>query len=249
MAATFEFRDVGVRFGSVDALSGVNLSFDQGAVALIGPNGSGKTTLLRLLAGLQAPTRGVIEAPRSAAIAYVAQLTGQHHWMPLTVGEVILTARYRRSTRWRRMTADDHRAVLEAASRLGVHDVLERRFADLSGGRRQRTLIARAVAAHPTTLLLDEPITGLDPTSQQLILDLITEQRDQGHLVVFSTHHLEETENCDRVILVNGYIVADGRPADVLSTDNLAELFGAHLIHPDSTAQPLVIDEHVSHDH
>lgn len=249
MAASFELDNVGVRFGAVDALCGVDLSFDHGAVALIGPNGSGKTTLLRLLAGLQEPTSGIVHGHRTGGVAYVAQLTGQHHWMPLTVEEVILTARYQRSARWRRMRAEDRAAVHEAAERLGVDDVLERRFADLSGGLRQRTLIARAIAARPTTLLLDEPITGLDPTSQELILDLVAEQRARGNLVVFSTHHLEETKDCDRVVLVNGYIVADGPPAHVLTTTHLAELFGAHLVRPGRTTGPIVIDEHVHHDH
>ncbi|MDG2113756.1 MAG: metal ABC transporter ATP-binding protein, partial [Actinomycetota bacterium] len=185
---TIDLEGVSFRYGAVTALADVDLSLRGGEiVSLIGQNGSGKTTLLRLLAGLEQPSSGQLQRT-NAAVAYVGQLQHHHPWMPLTVGEVITTARYRERGLWRRITTSDHDMCRSAAGRLGVDDIWSKRFTDLSGGQRQRTVIARALAADAQVVLLDEPITGLDLTSQRVITDVMQAERTAGRLVLFSTH-------------------------------------------------------------
>ncbi len=244
-----EFDDVALRFGSVTALEGVTTAFHGGEiVALIGPNGSGKTTLLRLLAGLAHPSAGTLQRSPDLEVGYVGQLQLHHAWMPLTAGEVVLTARYRSLGLWRRLRVEDRQLCRSAVERLDVADLWNRRFADLSGGQRQRVLIARAIASGAEMLLLDEPITGLDLGSQRLITDVMVAERAAGRLVVFSTHHLEETRVCDRVLLTRGRLVADGPPAEVLTPTNLGELFGSHAVRRIDDVMLLIDDHHHHHD-
>lgn len=222
------------------------ISFDLGTtVAIMGPNGSGKTTLLRSLAGLQRLSVGAIERSGVEAAGWVAQHQHQHPWMPLTVREVVTTGRYRTRGLLRPLRRADRRAVVVAADRLDVGDLLDRAFGDLSGGQRQRVLVAAALATDADLLLLDEPITGLDLVSQQLILDVVDAERDGGRLVVMSTHHLAEARHCDRVVLLNTTVVADGVPDEVLTPTNLATAFGPRLVvsDPDGAAV-VVVDDH-----
>lgn len=251
---------VEVRFGGRLALStGPDpLIFSSGiSVALIGPNGSGKTTLLRVLAGLQTPTTGTIHRPspsngpvrQGSGVAYVSQHQHQHSWIPLTVREVMAIGRYGRTGLVRPFRRVDRSAIAEAAERLEVVDLLDRSFGALSGGQRQRVLVAAALVAQADCLLLDEPITGLDLVSQEIILAVVAAERDQGRLVVLSTHHLDEARHCDRVVLLNTTVVADGPPAESLKAEHLADAFGARMVSPSPGAAigqdpPVVIDDH-----
>lgn len=221
---------VTLAYGSRTALDVDHLSLDgPELVALIGPNGSGKTTLLRLLAGLASPTTGTIERS-GIEVAYVSQRHDQHFWMPLTVGEVMRMGRYRTAGLLGRIGGADRRAMMAAAERLEVADLMGRSFGELSGGQRQRVLIATALVADAECLLLDEPISGLDLPSQQIITEIAAEERDKGRLVVMSTHHLDEATACDRVIVLATRVIADGPPDVVLRPEALAEAFGRRVL-------------------
>jgi ABC-type Mn2+/Zn2+ transport system ATPase subunit len=227
----FVLDGVRVRFGHHLALDIDRLTLDAGtSVAVMGPNGSGKTTLLRVLAGLLEPTSGRLVTQDRPVVAYVAQHQHQHPWMPLTVTEVLRMGRYRHRGLFRPLRRADRRTIQLVAERLEVTDLLGRPFGQLSGGQRQRVLMAGALANEADCLLLDEPITGLDLPSQRLILDVIEGERDDGRLVVLTTHHLEEAERCDRVLLLNTRVVADGPPEQALTEEHLADAFGARLM-------------------
>lgn len=232
-----------VHHGDVVALAPTDLSIGSGcALALVGSNGSGKTTLLHLIAGLLQPTAGTIDV--FGRIALVAQHQAHHPWMPLSVDEVLRMGRYRGLVH--RLKRSDREAIDRAAERLEVAHLRRRAFGALSGGERQRVLVAKAVASGAEVLLLDEPITGLDLPSQARILEVIDEHAGSGGTVVFSTHHLGEASRADRVLLMAGCVLADGRPEDVLVPDLLAEAFGGRMVLADGTA--VVVDEH-HHDH
>jgi manganese/iron transport system ATP-binding protein len=126
---------------------------------------------------------------------------------------------------------------------LPITDLRNRSFGELSGGQRQRVLVASALAADAPVLLLDEPITGLDIPSQQLILEVMAAEAANGHLVMISTHHLDEARHCDRVVLLNTAVVADGHPDEVLCRGHLEATFGAHALTVGPTGVGLV-DHH-----
>ena len=231
-----------VHYGDLVALAPTDLDVRAGeTIALVGSNGSGKSTLLHLLAGLLEPTDGAVR--RTASVALVAQHHHHHPWMPLSVDEVLRMGRYRS---WvRPLGRTDRLAIARAAERLDVAHLRRRPFGELSGGQQQRVLVAKAIAAEPDLLLLDEPITGLDLPSQATILEVIAEQADRGGAAVFSTHHLGEARRASRVLLLAGCVLADGTPDEVLVPETLAEAFGGRMV----AGTTMVIDEHHHDDH
>lgn len=230
-----------MHFGSRVALAPTDLSFERSqSVAVIGANGSGKSTLLKLIAGLLTATDG--EVVVNGSVAFVGQHQHHHQWMPLSVEEVLRMGRYRS---WvGRVRQVDRTAIDEAAELLEVADLLKRSFGALSGGQRQRVLVAKAVATQADVLLLDEPITGLDLPSQQVILDVIEGHAARGGVTLFTTHHLGEARRADRVLLLAGCVLADGSPEDVLVPELLAEAFGGRMV----AGEAVVVDEHHHHD-
>lgn len=233
MNAVFQLDHVSVRLDGRTALDVEHLELRGGElIGLIGSNGSGKTTLLRVLANLISVDEGTVHGDRSR-VAYVGQRQDQHRWMPLTVTEVLRMGRYGQTGLLGRLGGTDRRAITAAAERLQISDLIDRPFGDLSGGQKQRVLLATALTTDAPTLLLDEPITGLDLPSQQIITAIASEERDVGRLVVISTHHLDEARICDRVILLANRVVADGTPDEVLQPALLAEAFGQRVVHLD----------------
>ena len=236
-----QLRETCMHFGSRVALAPTDLIIDHfKAVAVIGANGSGKSTLLKLIAGLVKPTDG--EVTVNGSVAFVGQHQHQHQWMPLSVDEVLRMGRYR--SLLGRVRREDRSAIEEAAELLDVTDLLKRSFGALSGGQRQRVLVAKAVATQADVLLLDEPITGLDLPSQQVILDVIESHAARGGATLYTTHHLGEARRADRVLLLAGCVLADGIPGDVLVPELLAEAFGGRMVAGDA----VVVDEHHHHD-
>ncbi len=237
--------DVSVWFGTTLALDHVSFTLPSGtSTALVGPNGSGKTTALDLIAGLIEPTSGTIavSTPEATRPAYVLQHRGHATWLPLTVAEVVRMGRFGARGLVGRFGHDDHVAVLEAADRLEVADLFRRQYGELSGGQRQRTRVAQALAQRSPLLLMDEPITGLDLASQQRILEVVDQETAAGHTVVMSTHHLDEATRCDRVLLLDGQLVADGPPARALTDENLRRAYGGRVFSTDRGIT--ILDDH-----
>ncbi len=250
-----ELRGATVRFGAGadPALLDIDLRVERGtSLALVGANGSGKSTLLDVLSGLLSPTGGKAQKATDLRVAYVRQHGPQGDWVPLTALEVVRMGRYRGGRRFGRLGPDDRTAIERASERMEVADVLDRSFDELSGGQRQRVMIAQALCQEPNLLLLDEPITGLDLPSQQLILDLIDHEPLAGTTVIVSTHHLDEARHCREVALLAGCIVALGPPEQVLQPDRLRQAFGPRVLgqHEDHEhdSELFVLDHH-GHDH
>ncbi len=232
-----ELSDLTVAYDGKVALRSLNHVFQPGtSTAVMGANGSGKTTLLNVMAGLLQPTRGTI-SPVPKDLGYVMQ-HGQGGWMPITAGEVIEMGRYRRRGLLGRLDTTDREAIADAASRLDITPLLGRQFHELSGGQQQRVRVARALAGQPDTVLFDEPITGLDLLSQDLILQVIADETARGTTVVVTTHHLDEARHCNMVILLATELVAVGGPDQVLRPDNLRAAFGDR-----------ILGDHEGHDH
>lgn len=239
---------------NVSVCLGPNLALDQCCltlgrselVGLIGANGAGKSTLLRLLGAFLEPSSGTFEA-KTDRVAYVAQHHDHLCWMPVTVDEVLKMGRYRNLGLFGRFGPQDKAAINSAAERLGVDNLRRRTFGELSGGQQQRVFIASALASESDCLLLDEPITGLDIPSQQIILEVVAAERDAGRLVVMSTHHLEEAAICDRVIVLANRVVIDGPPEQALQPEPLIEAFGQRVVQvagSPSDSPLILLDDH-----
>ena len=238
-----------VREGQV-ALGSSTFRVPEAAItAVIGPNGSGKSTLLHGATGLLPLESGSIEVlgktPVEARreVAYVVQHMNVNPGIPMTVREVVSMGRYPTTGLLKRLGAADKAQVTDAMALLRIDDLADRQVARLSGGQRQRVFVAQALAQDHRVLFMDEPLTGLDIQSAQTIDDIMHEEPARGCSVVFTTHDLEEARAADHVILVSGYVVADGAPEDVLTPENLATAYGLGLLHPENTAGLGIIDD------
>lgn len=224
--------------------------------AIIGPNGSGKSTLLHAAAGLLPLQSGTLTVkglePQAARtdIAYVLQHMNVNPGVPMTVKEVVSMGRYATLGLVGRQSSEDKQRVRDSMALLRIDDLAHRQVSRLSGGQRQRVFVAQALAQEHSILFMDEPLTGLDIQSAQTIDDIIHEEPARGCSVVFTTHDLEEAKAADHVILVSGYVVADGPPEAVLTPANLSKAYGLGLLHPENSGELGIIDDaHDPHIH
>ncbi|QMV84484.1 anchored repeat-type ABC transporter ATP-binding subunit [Corynebacterium hindlerae] len=223
-----------VNLAGREVLRGVDLEIAPGEfVGLIGPNGAGKTTLFRSILGLLPMASGdiLISGERVAKardrIGYVPQ-RHEFAWdFPISIHDTVMTGRARSIGWLRRPRVDDYKAVDRALGRVRLQELADRPIGELSGGQRQRVLVARALASDPDILLLDEPFTGLDMPSAELLLELFNELAEEGVAIVMSTHNLPEAmEVCSRVVLLNGKVIASGSPDELQDQNVWMEAFG-----------------------
>lgn len=231
-------QDVRVVYGTQEALR-ATLDLRAGEFsAIIGPNGAGKSTLLKALLGLIPVSSGNITfAPHLGrpkdAIAYVPQQQTLDWGFPVTVWDTAMMGRTARLGWGRWPGKADREKVSEALHKADVYDLRTRHIGALSGGQRQRVLLARMLVRDAQILLLDEPLTGVDVSSQERIMSLLRVQANEGRAVVMVTHDLETAAAaCDRLILLNRSVVAQGRPDEVYIPANIAATFSSsHLGH------------------
>src|SRR4051794_1455989 len=222
--------DVTAGYGDRLALEHVTVAVEPGSLlAVVGPNGAGKSTLLKLMAGLVEPWSGrvqILGAPpgrEARRVAYVPQAELVDWGFPVTVEDVVMMGRFPRLGPVRRPGKDDRRAVVEALAQGGMDQHLGTQIGRLSGGQRRRVFLARALAAEPDLFLLDEPVTGIDPTTQELLMDLLEAQAKRGKTVVATTHDLATAaERFHQVLAVNRTVVAYGPAEIVLDAEVLA---------------------------
>ncbi|QIQ06606.1 anchored repeat-type ABC transporter ATP-binding subunit [Streptomyces liangshanensis] len=218
-----EVSSLSVELGGRLALSDVGLTVRAGElVGLIGPNGAGKTTLLRAILGLLTPHTGSVRIDgrpverRRGSVGYVPQ-RHEFAWdFPLSVEQAVLTGRTRRIGLLRRPGPADRAAVAEAIERVALTALRRRPIGELSGGQRQRVLVARALALRPSLLLLDEPFTGLDVPTQELLTSLFHQLRQENKALLMTTHDLPAAAGmAGRLCLLNRTVVADGPPGEL----------------------------------
>jgi manganese/iron transport system ATP-binding protein len=232
--SALEVTALSADLGGRRVLSDIHLSVDGGElVGLVGPNGAGKTTLLRTIMGLLRPSGGSVTIDGSPAragargLGYVPQ-RHEFAWdFPISVENVVMTGRTGVLGLGRRPGERDWAAVADALDRVGMADLRTRPVGELSGGQRQRVLVARALALEPSALLLDEPFTGLDMPTQELLSDLFVSLAREGRAVLMTTHDLAAAiYSCDRLALLNRTIVAVGAPHELSDESVWMRTFG-----------------------
>ncbi|GAC68966.1 heme ABC transporter ATP-binding protein [Gordonia soli] len=245
--------DIHVTLGGREVVSGVSLNVPPGTLtALVGPNGCGKTTLLSVIAGLRTPASGAVTIDGTPLAAMSSRRLARHRSVvtqqnrsdtPFTVYEVVEMGRYP----WLRTpAAADSPAVIEAAiAACDLAEIVDRPFAQLSGGQQARVSLARAIAQDTPVMVLDEPTAALDIHHQEAVLDILRRHRERGRAILLVVHDLSlAAAYSDRVALMkDGRLLAEGPTREVFTADRLSATYD-HPVeiwdHPDS-GQPVVI--------
>ena len=223
------------------ALRDASFEIPRGTItALVGVNGAGKSTLFKAIMGFVPAAKGQIsvlgmpvkEALALNTVAYVPQSEEVDWTFPVLVEDVVMMGRYGHMGFFRRPKAADEAAVTEALGRVNMLEYRHRQIGELSGGQRKRVFLARALAQEGQVILLDEPFTGVDVQTEDAIIALLREMRDEGRVMLVSTHNLGSVpEYCDRTVLVKETVLAYGPTETTFTHDNLEIAFGGVLRH------------------
>ncbi|MBC9716172.1 metal ABC transporter ATP-binding protein [Streptomyces sp. TRM66268-LWL] len=246
MDPVISLREAHATLGSRPVLRGIDLTVHRGeVVALLGANGSGKSTAVRSVIGQVPLTSGSVELFGKplrkfkdwGRVGYVPQRTTAASGVPATVREVVASGRLSR-TKLRLPAKADRTAVDEAIALVGLADRAKDSVNALSGGQHQRVLIARALAADPELLIMDEPMAGVDLASQEILATTLSAQVERGATVLLVLHELGPLEPLiDRaVVLRDGCCVHDGPPPKAVGQHALP---GHDHVHPHSAAEPI----------
>ncbi|MBI2690772.1 MAG: metal ABC transporter ATP-binding protein [Solirubrobacterales bacterium] len=196
-------------------------------VILLGPNGGGKTTFLRALVGELQPIHGTIAV--ESKVAYLPQHDSSRSDFPVSALDVVLMGTLSERRFWQRARRAEKQRSIAALERVGLAGSADRTYGELSGGQRRRVLLARTIVGGAEVIALDEPLAGVDPSSAAVIRATLGSLRDEGRLVIEASHDIEHARIADRVICLNGRVVADGAPFVVLTDAKLRETYAADL--------------------
>ena len=223
------------------ALHDTSFEIPTGTItALVGVNGSGKSTLFKSIMGFVPAAKGTISilgqsvdaALQGNVVAYVPQAEEVDWSFPVLVEDVVMMGRYGHMN-FMRMTRDiDRRAVTDALQRVGMLDFRKRQIGELSGGQKKRVFLARALAQDGKVILLDEPFTGVDVKSEEAIINLLRQMREEGRVMLVATHNLGSVpEFCDRTVLIKQTVLDYGLTSEVFTQQNLERTFSGVLRH------------------
>jgi len=235
-------RDVSVVYANGNrALDRASFELGPGTICgLVGVNGSGKSTLFKAIMGFLKPQTGEVriaglpvrEALKRGLVAYVPQSEDVDWNFPVLVEDVVMMGRYGHMGFFRIPSAVDRAKVDEALSRVNMGAFRKRQIGELSGGQKKRVFLARALAQEGRIILLDEPFTGVDVKTEQVIVDLMRQLKASGHLMLLSTHNLGSVPDfCDHVVLINRTVLAAGPTRTTFTQANLERTFGGVLRH------------------
>lgn len=243
MGPVLRFRGIGFRYGASWALRKVDFELVRGELlAILGPNGSGKSTLLKIVDGMLSPQEGEVflrEKPisqysRQALARNVAMVAQESHFcFSFSALEVVLMGRFPHLGRFQFEGRNDMAVAYDALRVTQCLDLADRSIHDLSGGEKQRVLIARALAQQPSVILLDEPTSFLDLRYKREIFGLIASlSRDSGLSVLVVSHDMDlAAQYCDRMIMLKGGAVfASGVPDQVITAANIEAVYGCPVV-------------------
>lgn len=237
---SIEVRDVSFSYETSTVLDRITLNIHEGDyLGLVGPNGGGKTTLLKVMLGLLSPSHGdvllfgmpVEHFHEWSRIGYVPQkATHIDPLFPATVNEVVAMGRFGAVGLCKYLGANDRRMITDALAKVGMSDHAHQRIGDLSPGQQQRVFIARALAAEPRIIFLDEPTVGIDATTQEQFYSLLKNlNQDLGITLVLVSHDIDIiTHEVTELACINQTLVYHGQPDHFLEKETVQQLYGHH---------------------
>jgi manganese/zinc/iron transport system ATP- binding protein len=254
--------DLSVAYGRRVVLRKVSAEIGRGqVVGVVGPNGGGKSTLLKAIAGIIPRLSGEVTlfgrpiADQRQKVAFMPQREIVDWDFPVTAADVVMMGRYPRHSFLHRTQQRDRDVVDEMLDRVGMLEYHDRQIGSLSGGQQQRIFVARALAQEADILLLDEPMTGIDASTQEVVMSIIEEQRQQGKIVLLATHDLFAAScACDCLCCVGERAVSFGPTEEMYTEETLSDVFGGPVIILGQQREPAPVHGYmpghgVHHDH
>jgi manganese/zinc/iron transport system ATP- binding protein len=230
-------EDLTVSYHGRPVLWDIDINVPPGVMAaIVGPNGAGKSTFIKAVLELVPATAGHVRLfgkPYTAQrrrIAYVPQRTSVDWDFPTTALDVVMMGRYGHLGWFRRPGSDERRRAMAALDEMGIADLAERQISQLSGGQQQRVFLARALVQEAEVYFLDEPMAGVDATTERAIVRLLKGLRDRGKTVIVVHHDLQTVrEYFDWIVILNVRVIAQGPVAEVYTAENLRKAYGGQI--------------------
>ena len=228
-------RDLSASYYGEEVLHGINFSFDTGKlIGIIGPNGAGKSTLMKSMLGLIPKDDGDISFGGQSLkvmrkkIAYVPQRAAIDWDFPIVVLDAVLLGTFPGLGILRRPKKADREWAYECLKKVGMEDFSKRQIGELSGGQQQRVFLARALAQKADYFFLDEPLVGIDVSSEELIVNILKNLRDEGKSIFVVHHDLTKVnEYFEELILLNKRLIKSGTVKTVLQPELMREAYDA----------------------
>jgi manganese/zinc/iron transport system ATP- binding protein len=232
-----EVHDLSVSYNKKPVLWGIDLTLPEGILAgIVGPNGAGKSTLIKAIMNLVPLSSGYSKLfgedlnKVRQRISYVPQRETVDWDFPASVLDIVLMGRYGKLGLFKRPGKEDREIAMESLKKVNMEGFYKRQISQLSGGQQQRVFLARALAQQADLYFMDEPFAGVDAATEQAIIQLLQEMRDNKKTVIVVHHDLQSvTEYFDWVILLNTRLVASGPAQEVFTPELLHETYGGKL--------------------
>lgn len=230
-------EDLTVAYEGTPVLWDIDVDIPPGVMAaIIGPNGAGKSTLLKSVLGVLRPTAGHIyvhgapPAQRRRQVAYVPQRSAVDWDFPTTVLDVVMMGLYGQIGWLRWPGRAERERARTALAEVGMSELEGRQISQLSGGQQQRVFLARALVQRAEVYLLDEPMAGVDATTERTIVELLQQLRDAGKTVIVVHHDLQTVRDYfDWLVILNVRVMAQGPISQVYTADNLRRAYGGRV--------------------
>nr|QUE28409.1 MntA [Porphyrostromium boryanum] len=230
----FKVSNLAVSYKNRNILENINFSCKSGQlIGIIGPNGAGKSTLVKALLGIIPTSKGKITYDNELLnyqhdkVAYIPQKS-QIDWdFPVTVWDVVMMGRINRNSWFKPFSNKSHKLATESLTRLGIYNLKDSCIGELSGGQQQRVFLAKALAQEAEIFCLDEPLSGVDYTTQNIIFDILKDLCKENKTIFVIHHDLSDlTKHFDKLLLMNKTIIATGNSNEVLQEQFLSRAYG-----------------------
>jgi manganese/iron transport system ATP-binding protein len=249
-APILDVQHLWARYETGVVLEDINFHLHTGErVALVGPNGAGKSTLFKVIAGVLPYQSGKVQVygygpSGHICIAYVPQRSQVDWSFPVNVSDVVMMGRIGRMGLLRWPKRKDWDFVRQALQDVGLLELANRQISELSGGQQQRMFIARSLAQEAELMLMDEPLSGLDLNSQEVIFEILEKLKQRSVTVIMATHDLEQAAaRFDRIMLLNRRLIGFGSPQHVFQPEKLVAAYGGHLRLVDASQSLLAVTD------